>query len=59
MSEIEIRRFTKDVSQKMGELYRAVTSRDKAVFWWVGKKIISRGNEAPGGNHFVNDIALI
>ncbi|UKS28070.1 GNAT family N-acetyltransferase [Paenibacillus sp. HWE-109] len=38
MSEIEIRKFTKVDLQKMGKLYQAVTSRDNAVFWWVGEE---------------------
>ena len=38
MSEIEIRRFTKDDLQLTGELYLAVTSKGNAVFWWVGEE---------------------
>lgn len=38
MSKIEIRRFTKDDFQKLGELYRAITSRKNTVFWWVGEE---------------------
>ncbi|GIN72760.1 hypothetical protein J14TS2_32350 [Bacillus sp. J14TS2] len=36
MGDIEIRRFTRDDFQKLGGLYHAVTSREDAVFWWVG-----------------------
>lgn len=38
MSEIEIRRFTKDDFQQTGELYHAVTAKGSAVFWWVGEE---------------------
>lgn len=38
MNKIEIRNFTKDDFKKLGELYHAVTSRNNAVFWWVGEE---------------------
>lgn len=38
LSEIEIRRFTKDDLQQTGELYHAVTSKGSTVFWWVGEE---------------------
>lgn len=36
MTLIEIRHFTKDDFQMLGDLYAAVTSRGETVFWWVG-----------------------
>ena len=38
MSEVEVRIFTKDDMQKLGDLYHAVTSKDNTVFWWVGEE---------------------
>ncbi|MEC0174061.1 hypothetical protein P4H83_04145 [Paenibacillus favisporus] len=36
MTLIEVRHFTKDDFQMLGDLYAAVTSRGETVFWWVG-----------------------
>ncbi|XEC94500.1 GNAT family N-acetyltransferase [Paenibacillus tarimensis] len=38
MSEVEVRIFTKDDMQKLGDLYHAVTSKGNTVFWWVGEE---------------------
>ncbi|OZB98717.1 N-acetyltransferase [Paenibacillus sp. XY044] len=36
MIRVEVRHFTKDDFQMLGELYTAVTSSGQTVFWWVG-----------------------
>ncbi|MFC3746934.1 GNAT family N-acetyltransferase [Paenibacillus sp. GCM10012306] len=36
MNEIEVRIFTEDDMQKLGDLYHAVTYNHNSVFWWVG-----------------------
>lgn len=38
MSEVEIRRFTKDDKKKLGDWYHAFTLKDNVVFWWVGEE---------------------
>ncbi|MFU1795043.1 GNAT family N-acetyltransferase [Paenibacillus azoreducens] len=38
MRKVEVRIFTKDDMQKLGDLYHAVTSKNNTVFWWVGEE---------------------
>ncbi|MED5016540.1 GNAT family N-acetyltransferase [Paenibacillus chibensis] len=38
MGNIEVRQFAKADMQKLGDLYRAVTSKGNSVFWWVGEE---------------------
>ncbi|MGG0816053.1 GNAT family N-acetyltransferase [Paenibacillus alvei] len=37
-SELQIRNFQQEDMPLLGELYRSVTSRPNAIFWWVGEE---------------------